>query len=156
MNPDVIALAIPARTEYLILARLALAGIAHEVPIEQSTLADLKLAVTEACGNAIRHANPAREGVVRIRYAVEDDMIEICVEDDGPGIPEPVPRSLPPVELTEGGMGLAIIDALVDDLEIGSAAEGRGTTVRMRRRLSGARTRPEQSSPRTSGAPDPA
>ena len=55
MSPDVITLAIPARTEYLILARLALAGIGHEVPIEQATLADLKLAVTEACGNAVRH-----------------------------------------------------------------------------------------------------
>ena len=138
MSPDVITLAIPARTEYLILARLALAGIGHEVPIEQATLADMKLAVTEACGNAIRHANPDREGVVRIRYAVEDDTIEISVEDDGPGIPEPLRRSLPPVELTEGGMGLAIIDALVDDVEIGAGADGRGTTVRMRRRLTGA------------------
>ena len=41
-----ITLAIPAWTEYLILARLALASLAHEVPIEQSTLADLKLAAT--------------------------------------------------------------------------------------------------------------
>ena len=35
-------------------------------------------------------------------------------------------------------MGLAIIDALVDDVEIGAGADGRGTTVRMRRRLTGA------------------
>jgi serine/threonine-protein kinase RsbW len=130
---DVVTLAIPARTEYLILARLALAGIAREVPIDQGTLADLKLAVTEACGNAVRHAHPAGDGVVTVRYTVELDAIEIRVEDDGPGIEPQVPRTLPDVELSESGMGLAIIHALVDEVEIGPGADGRGTTVRMRR-----------------------
>ncbi len=138
MSVDVVTLTVPARTEYLILVRLALAGIAREVPVDPSTLADLKLAVTEACGNAIRHAEPAGKGVVRVRYAVEDDAIEIRVEDDGPGMPTAVPRGLPPVELSESGMGLAIIDALVDEVEIGAGPDGRGTTVRMRRRLSDA------------------
>ncbi len=136
MSVDVVTLTLPARTEYLILARLALAGIARQVELDQATLADLKLAVTEACGNAIRHAQPVGEGVVRVRYAVEDDAIEIRVDDDGPGMPTPVPGGLPPVELSESGMGLAIIDALVDEVEIGPGADGRGTTVRMRRRLS--------------------
>jgi serine/threonine-protein kinase RsbW len=130
---DVVTLAMPARTEYLILARLALAGIAREVPIDQGTLADLKLAVTEACGNAVRHAHPAGDGVVTVRYTVEDDAIEIRVEDDGPGIEPSVPRTLPDVELSESGMGLAIIHALVEEVEIGPGARGRGTTVRMRR-----------------------
>ena len=133
MTRDVVTLAIPARTEYLILARLALAGIAREVPIDQGTLADLKLAVTEACGNAVRHAHPAGDGVVTVRYTVEDDAIEIRVEDDGPGIEPSVPRTLPDVELSESGMGLAIIHALVEEVEIGPGARGRGTTVRMRR-----------------------
>ncbi len=138
MSADVVRLTIPARTEYLILARLALAGIAREVPIDPSTLADLKLAVTEACGNAIRHAGPTGDGVVRVRYAVGGDTIEIRVEDDGTGIQAATPRSLSPVELSESGMGLAIIDALVDEVEIGPGTDGRGTTVRMRRRLSAA------------------
>ena len=133
MTGDVVTLAIPARTEYLILARLALAGIAREVAIDQGTLADLKLAVTEACGNAVRHAHPAGDGVVTVRYTVEHDAIEIRVEDDGPGIEPQAPRALPDVELSESGMGLAIIHALVDQVEIGPGAGGRGTTVRMRR-----------------------
>ena len=136
MSADVVTLSIPARTEYLILARLALAGIAREIPIEQAMLADLKLAVTEACGNAVRHAHPAEDGVVTVRYTVDDEGIEIRVEDDGPGMEAPVLPALPDVELSEGGMGLAIIHALVDDVEIGPGADGRGTIVRMRRRLS--------------------
>ena len=137
MSGDVVTLAIPARTEYLILARLALAGIAREVPIDPSTLADLKLAVTEACGNAIRHAHPVGDGVVVIRYAVDGEMIEIRVEDDGPGMEAPEQLDLPDVELSEGGMGLAIIHALVDEVEIGPGADGRGTVVRMRRLRTG-------------------
>ena len=137
MSGDVVTLAIPARTEYLILARLALAGIAREVPIDPSTLADLKLAVTEACGNAVRHAHPAGDGVVVIRYAVDGELIEIRVEDDGRGMEAPEQLDLPDVELSEGGMGLAIIHALVDELEIGPGTDGRGTVVRMQRLRTG-------------------
>jgi serine/threonine-protein kinase RsbW len=133
VSVDVVTLAIPARTEYLILARLALAGIAREVEIDQAMLADLKLAVTEACGNAVQHAQPGDAGMVTVRYMVSDDAIEIRVEDDGPGMDEAPASVMPEGELSESGMGLAIIHALVDRLEIGPGVDGRGTTVRMRR-----------------------
>jgi serine/threonine-protein kinase RsbW len=133
MSGDVVTLAIPARTEYLILARLALAGIAREVDIDQATLADLKLAVTEACGNAVQHAQPNDGGVVTIRMAVDDEAIEITVADDGPGIDTITVPELPEGEVPESGMGLAIIHALVDRVEIVPGADGRGTVVRMRR-----------------------
>lgn len=138
MSVDVVTLAIPARTEYLILARLALAGMAREARIDASTLADLKLAVTEACGNAVRHAHPSGDGVVTVRFAVDEETIEIRVSDDGPGMD--APDQLDPLDgedLSEGGMGLAIIHALVDELEIGAGDDGRGTVVRMSRRRSG-------------------
>jgi len=80
VSVDVVTLEIPARTEYLILARLALAGIARGVEIDQATLADLKLAVTEACGNAVLHAQPGDTGVVTVHFMVSDDAIEIMVE----------------------------------------------------------------------------
>jgi len=133
VSVDVVTLAIPARTEYLILARLALAGIAREVEIDQATLADLKLAVTEACGNAVQHAQPGDEGMVTVRFMVSDDAIEIRVEDDGPGMDAAPAAVLPEGELSESGMGLAIIHALVDRVEIGTGQSGRGTVVRMRR-----------------------
>lgn len=132
-------LTIPPRTEYLTLARLALAGIAGAASVDQSTLADLKLAVTEACGNAVRHAAPAGAGFVRVQYRVEaGEAIEIRVEDDGPGMPGSAPGATGPIELPESGLGLAIIEALVDVVEICRGPEGRGTTVWMRRRLPGA------------------
>lgn len=140
MIRTVVRLVIPARTEYLIVARLALAGIARGTPIDESTLADLKLAVTEACGNAVRHAQPSENGVVEVDFGFGDGSIEIRVEDAGPGI-----GALPATgadrededrdELAESGMGLAVIRALVDDLQIGDADGGRGTVVRMRKHL---------------------
>jgi serine/threonine-protein kinase RsbW len=133
VSVDVVRLEIPARTEYLILARLALAGIARGVEIDQPTLADLKLAVTEACGNAVQHAHPGDTGVVTVHFMVSDDAIEIMVEDDGPGMDAASAGGLPDGELSESGMGLAIIHALVDRVEIGSGQSGRGTVVRMRR-----------------------
>ena len=133
MSVDVVTLEIPARTEYLILARLALAGIARGVEIDQVTLADLKLAVTEACGNAVQHAQPGDAGVVTVRFMVSDDAIEIRVEDDGPGMDAAPAPVLSEGELSESGMGLAIIHALVDRVEIGPGQSGRGTVVRMRR-----------------------
>jgi serine/threonine-protein kinase RsbW len=140
MSAEVVRLTIPAKPEYLILARLALAGIAREIPMSETVVADLKLAVTEACGNAVRHAYAADRGVVRVRYEMTPDEIEICVEDDGAGTTfEPETASLD-VELDEppdSGMGLAIIRAVVDELALESGDDGGGTVVRMRKRLRG-------------------
>jgi serine/threonine-protein kinase RsbW len=133
VSVDVVTLAIPARTEYLILARLALAGIAREVQIDQATLADLKLAVTEACGNAIQHAQPVDGAVVTVRFTIDEDAIEITVADDGPGMDTAPDTALPVGGVSESGMGLAIIHALVDRVEIGPGDGDRGTIVRMRR-----------------------
>ena len=138
MSRDVVTLVIPARTEYLMFARLALAGISRGTPIDDSTLADLKLAVTEACGNAVRHAQPSERSVVRVDFGVEDGAIEICVEDEGPGIGTLPAGDDERDELAESGMGLAIIRALVDDFEIRDGESGRGTLVRMRKRLAAA------------------
>jgi serine/threonine-protein kinase RsbW len=137
VSANVVTLVMPAKSEYLILARLALAGIARERPIEESVLADLKLAVTEACGNAVRHAYGDDPGNVRVRFVVEREQIEIEVADDGTtrrARAEPAaPAATAPVE---SGMGLAIIRAVVDELEIADATNKSGTVVRMRKGLS--------------------
>jgi serine/threonine-protein kinase RsbW len=139
---NVVTLTMPAKTEFLVLARLALAGIAREVAMDEAVLADLKLAVTEACGNAVRHANTTGQGAVRVRFEMTDEAIEIAVEDEGAGKPPVVPTEAPDAEslfqaedLSEGGMGLAIIRAIVDELEVDGRSDAPGTVVRMRKHL---------------------
>jgi serine/threonine-protein kinase RsbW len=138
MSPSTVKLTMPAKAEYLILARLALTGISREVPMTEAVLADLKLAVTEACGNAVRHAYAADRGVVRVVFEVEPEEIEIRVEDEGSGVPGPRPDadlSEEEAELAESGMGLAIIRAIMDEFEVEGRGDESGTLVRMRKRL---------------------
>lgn len=137
MAEAVVRLRFPAKADYLLLARLALAGLARSLPVEQEVLADLKLAVTEACGNAVRHAYGAGEGSVGVAFVVAGDRLEMIVEDQGSGI------GLPPLDsewaasgaLPEGGMGMAIIRAIVDELEVRDGADGQGTVVHMTKYL---------------------
>ena len=73
--------------------------------------------MTEACGNAVRHAYPESDGEVCVSYVVAEDSIVMIVEDQGAGIApdeslEPTPAPL------EGGMGMSIIRAIVDELDV--------------------------------------
>jgi len=126
-----VRLTIPARAEYITLCRLALTGIARVRDLPDEVLADLKLALTEACGNSVRHAYPDGSGHVSIAYSVDGDAIEMIVEDQGIGVGAAGASS--PGDAS--GMGVPIIRTVVDQLEIGPGADGRGTIVRMTKRL---------------------
>ena len=129
-----VALTVPARPEFIALGRLALTGLARTRALSAEIVADLKLALTEACSNSVRHAyDEGREGVVEIVYELSDDRIAIQVTDDGSGFdPEILERAQE--ELDEGGLGIAIIRALTDELEIGARPEG-GSRLRFTKYL---------------------
>jgi serine/threonine-protein kinase RsbW len=140
VSTSTVRLTLPAKAEYLILVRLTLAGIAREIPMSESALADLKLAVTEVCANAVRHAYRDGTGVVRLLFTMRADAIEIVVEDDGPGFaPGELPEDpLAGEALLEDGMGLSISRAIVDELVVDGGSGGRGTIVRLTKTLSAA------------------
>ena len=137
MSDGAVRLTFPAKADYLLLARLALSGLARELPMGDEMLADLKLAVTEACGNAVRHAYKDDEGTVTVVFVVTGDRLDMIVEDQGIGPDalesEPVrePFSVP----IESGMGMPIIRAIVDELEVARGADGQGTVLRMTKYL---------------------
>jgi serine/threonine-protein kinase RsbW len=124
MANGVVALSIPAKAEYLSVCRLALAGLSQVHAVEPEALADVKLALTEACSNSIRHAyREGRDGDVEILYDLREGAIAVEVRDVGAGFPS---EDEPPTDgdLDEGGLGLAIIRALSDEVEIESHAGG--------------------------------
>jgi serine/threonine-protein kinase RsbW len=130
-----IRLRIPARAEYIILGRLALAGVSRVRDLPDETLADLKLALTEACSNSVRHAyRDGREGFVEVLYDLQPDRLVVEVVDDGPGFDDAEAEG-DKSDLVEGGLGLAIIRALTDELEIGGRGESGGSRLRFVKNL---------------------
>jgi serine/threonine-protein kinase RsbW len=128
MSPEsdtrVVALSIPAKPEYIVLCRLALSGLTQVRPFEPETLADLKLALTEACTNSIRHAyEDGRQGGVDVRYELNGEAIAVEVSDAGSGFLRD-PADVAPGELDEGGLGIAIIESVMDELVIESTVDG--------------------------------
>jgi serine/threonine-protein kinase RsbW len=136
VSTDRFTLVIPARPEYLLLARLALTGVARLAQADEEALADLRLAVTEAAANACRHAYSDGQGDVTIQLTLSDDQqLEVIVEDDGPGFESESVTEWRAEELGEDGMGLAIIRAIAEDVEIGPRESGSGTRIRFTRSL---------------------
>ncbi len=141
MSDATVRLTFPAKADYLLLARLALAGLARNMPIDSELLADLKLAVTEACGNAVRHAYRGADGTVRLELVLRPDRLDMIVADDGSGIGLPQLDELvnadpePLEQPVDGGMGMAIIRAIVDELDVREGGDGRGTVVHMTKYL---------------------
>ena len=130
-----IRLRVPARAEYIALARLALSGLANIVSLPEELLADLKLALTEAVSNSVRHAYADGRGFVSIAYELRGDALAVEVVDDGKGFDPERPPELEGEELTEGGLGIAIIRTIADEFELQSRPGVRGSRLRFVKRL---------------------
>jgi serine/threonine-protein kinase RsbW len=133
---DVVRLMIPAKAEYVVLSRLVLTGLTRVSEMSQETLADLKIAVTEACNRSIRSASGA-EAALNLRYELGDDEIVVEVRCSN-GSMAPTSRSQEDgdADAEADALGLALIRAVVDGLEIEEAAEANGRLI-VRKRLTG-------------------
>jgi serine/threonine-protein kinase RsbW len=126
-----IQLRIPAKAEYITLCRLALSGLAQLRDIGEDTMADLKLALTEAVSNSVRHGYGDKgDGHVDITYELHTDRLGIQVVDDGDGFDPDEAPSFDGKELSEGGLGIAIIRTIADEFEIDSKPGARGSRLR--------------------------
>ncbi len=100
-----VSLTIPARPDYLVLARLALAAVCRLTPLSPEEIADLKLAITEAANDFVDDSRPPEdEGRVDFAFRLTDD--KLLMELDGP------PGEVAEVERE---LSRAIIDATVDE-----------------------------------------
>jgi anti-sigma regulatory factor (Ser/Thr protein kinase) len=130
--PDVMAapdlvLTLPARAENVAVVRHAFGGLGDALDVDDQVLADVKLAVTEACTNVVVHAYPDGEGPMEIAAALRDGRLAIAIRDEGSGmLPRPDSPGL--------GLGLPLIATLAETLELGRADDDR-TEVRMTFRL---------------------
>jgi serine/threonine-protein kinase RsbW len=125
-------LQVPSRTEYIAVVRLVVASlVSARRRVAAERIDDLKLAVSEACTNAIE-ANVASSGgrqpvIVQVWEAPE--RLEVCIADSGPGFdPEMLPEHPPatdPERLNfERGLGIPLIRTLIDNVRFESGPHG--------------------------------
>ena len=132
-----VRLTIPARPEYISLGRLALTALAGVRPVSDEALHDLKLALTEACTNSVKHAyEEGGEGTVDILYELQPDRLAVEVGDAGAGFELQESDGANGEELSEGGLGIEIIRAVTDEVEI-EPREGGGSRLRFVKFLAG-------------------
>ncbi len=113
-----VVLELPSSSEYILLARLVVSCAGQLAGFEPEDVYDLKLAVTEAATNVIRHA--AVESF-QIEYRVLPQTVEITVVDRGGGFDVEKLTGKPD---EHGGFGLAVIQSLVDEMLVDSTASG--------------------------------
>ncbi|HEY7178437.1 MAG TPA: ATP-binding protein [Gaiella sp.] len=125
-----VVLEVPAKPEFLLLARLAATSVGRSAGASEETIADLKLAVTEAVANAVRHAYPPDDpGRVTVELVTTPGKLEIAVCDTGKGLGGSDHRPSSRPGGNESGMGLSIIRAIADEVDLGEGPDGRGTRV---------------------------
>ena len=123
--PPEVLLVMPARPEGVGVVRQALAGVADALDFDASVLADMKMAVTEACTNVVVHAYDD-EGMLEVEMLAGEDGLTIVVRDFGTGIqPRPARSGAPAL-----GLGLPLIAALSDSFELRGSTNS-GAEVRM-------------------------
>jgi serine/threonine-protein kinase RsbW len=124
--PPEVRLRMPARPEGVAVVRQALAGMADALDFDAAVLADMKMAVSEACTNVVVHAYEGEAGTLEVEMHAGETGLTIVVRDHGAGI-QPRPARAEPPAL---GLGLPLIAALSDSFEL-RGSTGRGTEVRM-------------------------
>src|SRR6201994_4992874 len=77
-----VKLTLPARPENVSVIRHVLGAFAEALRLPDELVEDLRLAVTEACTNVVRHAYPADlPGPVEISIRPEEDHVSVIVAD---------------------------------------------------------------------------
>jgi serine/threonine-protein kinase RsbW len=131
---------LPSRLGFEKVAMSTAASVAKLMGFRDERIDDLKTAVAEACINAIEHGNRLNEKLsVGVVLSAGGDQLEVKVMDDGKGMK--TQPSKPDIdkkmhgEEDPRGMGMFLIQALVDEAEWVVGTNGKGSYVRLVIRL---------------------
>lgn len=146
MQPyDYIEMRVPAKAQYIGVARLAISGLASRQGFTYDEIEDLKIASSEAITNAVQHAyKDDDKGEVIVGCALYEDKLEIMIADYGKSFDfEETKKRVGPYNdqeevqfIREGGLGLYLMETLMDEVKV---HRGEGVTVFMTKYLSGER-----------------
>lgn len=125
---------IPADVNYLIIPRLVISGIGSNLSLSFDTIEDLKISLTEACNNVVKHAyqhnTKKSENNISIYFLIKKRLITIIVKDTGKGFdPKILKANNYPIGRGHG-LGLFLIESLMDEVELNSTGTY-GTEIKM-------------------------
>ena len=128
----------PSKSSNEAFARSAVACFAAQMDPTLEELGDIRTAVSEAVTNCIVHAYPNELGIITVRCRIlKDNVLDIVIKDKGVGIAD-IEQAKRPMFTTGGsdrsGMGFTIMESFMTTFEL-TSAQGKGTTVHMRRKL---------------------
>ena len=119
-----VKLTLPAQPENVSVIRHVLGAFAEALRLPDELVEDLRLAVTEACTNVVRHAYPPNEtGPVEITIQPTEEQVSVIVSDHGRGIGTSS-------DTTGPGLGLPLIAAIADEVDL-QPVPGGGSRVAM-------------------------
>ena len=130
---------IPNQSEYVGVVRLAVAGIANRMNFTVEDIEDIKIAVSEACANAVRYAYPKdRLGYIDITCFPQKDKLEITVKDSGKGFNTKTIHKAKEKKKEQDktnaniglGLGFVFMQSLMDKVDL-SSSPNKGTTVHL-------------------------
>lgn len=133
---DYVEMKFPAKSQYVSVVRLAVSSLASRIGFSYDDIEDLKIAISEAVTNVVHHAYEGA-GEMVIGCALYEDKIELMISDYGSSFEyEKVKATVGPYHneqsienLREGGLGLYLMDALMDEVLL--ANNDSGVTVFM-------------------------
>lgn len=131
MTYETIKMEITANPEYVGIIRLTTSGIANKVGFCIDDIEDLKVSISEACTNAIKHSLEDRFTII---YSMIENGLTIEIIDNGKGYDRDSVSEPDIDNLKESGMGLFIIESLMDEVVVESQ-EGKGTRIKMTKYL---------------------
>ncbi|WP_432662110.1 ATP-binding protein [Wukongibacter baidiensis] len=129
LNKENVCISLPSKPEYVSVARMTSSVIANKIGFNIEDIEDIKVAVGEACNNAVLHGCGCNSNF-NVEFTISGDSVIIEVKDEGRGFEVekcPVPDMCNP---KEGGLGIFIIKSLMDKVEVESSPE-KGTIIRM-------------------------
>ncbi len=131
MDCETIKMEIPANPDYVSILRLTTSGIANKLGFSMDDIEDMKVAVSEACSNAVKHSE---DNKVSINFNLLNNGIQIEIIDNGKGYDVDSIETPDLSNPKEGGLGLFIIQTLMDEVNIESKGN-QGTTIKMTKYL---------------------
>ncbi|SHK00395.1 ATP-binding protein [Paramaledivibacter caminithermalis] len=123
-----ICMSLPSKPEYVSIVRMTSSVIANKIGFNIEDIEDIKVAVGEACNNAVLHG--CDSNIFKVEFIISEEKFIIEIEDEGKGFnvdKYPHPDICNP---KESGLGIFIIKSLMDNVEVKSSP-GKGTFIRM-------------------------